>query len=144
MAGPASVLEEFSKEFGIPCNHAKVVLPYDEKLQTFNIDEARKHHEFLYLLQEHKKDMEQLVKKLSNLEKGLVDDTTDKKMLTKVVIKVLSIQESSCSFKLSEKMWAVQQSGCNYTIAALYVCQHRFMGKSNRSWNLSFASCHTE
>ena len=38
-----------------------VVLPYDEKLQTFNIDETRKHHEFLYLLQEHKKDMEQPV-----------------------------------------------------------------------------------
>jgi hypothetical protein len=79
ITGTASVLEEFGKEFNIPCNHARVVLPYDERMKTFNIDDARKHHEFLYLLQEHKKDMEQLMQQLSNMEKELTngDDPTE-------------------------------------------------------------------
>ncbi|CAB4017634.1 Ankyrin repeat domain-containing 12 [Paramuricea clavata] len=42
-------------------------------MKTFNIDDARKHHELLYLLQEHKKDMEQLMQQLSNMEKQLTD-----------------------------------------------------------------------
>ena len=50
VAGTASVLEAFGKAFEIPCNHAKIVLSFDKKLQNFDIDAARKHHEFLYLL----------------------------------------------------------------------------------------------
>lgn len=60
VAGTASVLEEFGKEFQIPCNHATIVLPFDEKQQNFDIDAARKHDEFMYLLQEHKNEMKQL------------------------------------------------------------------------------------
>ncbi|CAB4033758.1 Hypothetical predicted protein [Paramuricea clavata] len=79
ITGTASVLEEFGKEFNIPCNHARVVLPYNERMKTFNTDDARKHHEFLYLLQEHKKDMEQLMQQLSNMEKNLPMEMTQQK-----------------------------------------------------------------
>lgn len=54
VAGTASVLEEFGKEFQIPCNLATLVLPCDEKQQNLDIDAAIKHHELKYLLQEHK------------------------------------------------------------------------------------------
>ena len=73
ITGTASILEEFGKEFQIPCNHSKVVLPYDDKLKTFDINAARKHHEFLYLLQEHKKEMQQLEEQLTTFEKHLAD-----------------------------------------------------------------------
>lgn len=73
ITGTAAILEEFGKEFGIACMHSKVVLPYDEKLQAFDIDAARKHHDFLYLLQEHKKEMQQLEEQLTTIEKHLAE-----------------------------------------------------------------------
>ena len=77
ITGTAAILEEFGKEFQIPCNHSKVVLPYDDKLKTFDISAARKHHEFLYLLQEHKKEMQQLEEQLTTFEKHLADSDGD-------------------------------------------------------------------
>ena len=73
ITGTALILEDFVKEFVIPCMYAKVVLPYDEKLQNFNIEAARKHYKFLYLLQEHKKERQQLQEQLTTLEKQLAD-----------------------------------------------------------------------
>lgn len=67
--GTAAVLEHFGQEFEIPCTHSKVVLPYNEILKTFDIEAARKHHEFLYLLQEHKNEMIELEEQLKSIEK---------------------------------------------------------------------------
>ena len=55
-----------------------MVLPYDYKLKTFDINAARKHHEFLYLLQEHKREMQQLEEQLSTFEKHLADCDGDR------------------------------------------------------------------
>ena len=73
ITGTAAVLEKFGKEFKIPCAHAKVALPFDESKKTFDIEGARKHHEFLYLLQEHKKEMIPLKESLTSIEKQLPD-----------------------------------------------------------------------
>ena len=69
--GTAAIIEEFGNEFGIPCEHAKQYLPFDEKNKVFNIDAARKHHEFLFSLHEHKKEMIETVRILNNAEKAL-------------------------------------------------------------------------
>ena len=50
-----------------------MVLPYNEILKTFDIEAARKHHEFLYLLQEHKNEMIELEEQLKSIEKHLPD-----------------------------------------------------------------------
>lgn len=48
LAGGASCLEEFGKEFDIPCKHNEIT--FDEKMNNFSIDSARNHHHFLFLL----------------------------------------------------------------------------------------------
>ena len=125
ITGTASVLEEFGKEFNIPCNHARVVLPYDERMKTFNIDDARKHHKFLYLLQEHKKDMEQLMQQLSNMEKEVTnaDDPTEVESDEEIgdegeneTLQNYSFQKIDGKFKkiyekLAQKMWNARLSG---------------------------------
>ena len=74
--GTASVLEEFGQQFKIPCVHSKVALQYNESLGAFDLDAARKHYEFLYLLQEHKNEMEQLQMQLNSIDKEL--DASDR------------------------------------------------------------------
>ena len=73
ITGTAAVLEHFGQEFNIPCARAKVVLPHNESQNTFDIEAARKHHDFLYLLQEHKNNMIQLEEHLTSIEKQLPD-----------------------------------------------------------------------
>ena len=55
--GTAAIIEHFGKEFGVPCNHAKEYMPFDDKSKTFDIAAVRSHHEFLALLREHKREM---------------------------------------------------------------------------------------
>lgn len=50
-----------------------MVLPYNEILKTFDIEAAIKHHEFLYLLEEHKNEMIELEEQLKSIEKHLPD-----------------------------------------------------------------------
>ena len=38
--GTAAIIEEFSKEFGVPCEHAKEYLPFDDTNKVFNIEAA--------------------------------------------------------------------------------------------------------
>ena len=59
--------------FNIQCAHEKVVLPYDESNKSFDIAAARRHHDFLYSLQEHKEEMILLQEDLTSLEKQLPD-----------------------------------------------------------------------
>lgn len=76
VSGTASVLEDFGRQFKVPCVHAKVAMQYNESLEMFGIEAVRKHYEFLYLLQEHKKEMEQLQMQLRNIEKELDDSNS--------------------------------------------------------------------
>lgn len=68
--GTAAIVEQFGKEFGIPCEHAKEYLPFDQKNKTFDIEAARRHQEFLASLSNHKKDMAETVRQLTEAEKG--------------------------------------------------------------------------
>ena len=68
--GTAAIIEEFGKEFGVPCEHAKEYLPFDEQNNTFNLELARKHREFLFSLKDHKEEMLETVRILKNAEKA--------------------------------------------------------------------------
>lgn len=68
--GTAAIIEQFGKEFGVPCDHAKEYLPFDQKSQTFGIEAARRHQEFLASLAEHKKEMTETVQQLTKAEKA--------------------------------------------------------------------------
>ena len=57
--------------FGVPCEHAKEYMPFDETNKVFNIEAARKHHVFLASLKEHKKEMAETIRILKNAQKEL-------------------------------------------------------------------------
>ncbi len=120
ITGTAAVLEHFGQEFAMPCDHEKVVLPYDESKKTFNIAAARKHHEFLYSLQEHKEEMVVLQEHLTSLEKHLPDieeasEEQDVDEEEPEVRDAVSFQKIDGKFKkifkkLNDKMWQANQS----------------------------------
>ena len=68
--GTAAIIEEFGKEFGVPCQHAKEYLPFDEKGKTFDLAAAREHHRFLATLHAHKSSMVNTVQQLCEAEKA--------------------------------------------------------------------------
>ena len=68
--GTAAIIEEFGKEFGVSCQHAKEYLPFDEKGKTFDLAAAREHHRFLASLQAHKSSMVNTVQQLREAEKA--------------------------------------------------------------------------
>ena len=37
ITGTAAIIEEFGEEFGVPCQHAKEYLPFDNKGKTFDL-----------------------------------------------------------------------------------------------------------
>ena len=109
------------QEFNIPCAHAKVVLPHNESQKTF--EAARKHHEFLYLLQEHKNDIIQLEEHLTGIEKQLPDvereteeeETDGEEESSDKSHSAANFQKTDGKFKnifntLSGKMWHANQS----------------------------------
>ena len=123
ITGTAAVLEHFGQEFEIPCTHSKVVLPYDEILKTFNIEAAREHHEFLYLLQEHKNGMIQLEEQLKSIEKQLPDvegenveeDSNTEEVSVDRTHSAVTLQKIDGKLKrifdkLTDKMWRANQS----------------------------------
>ncbi len=76
--GTAAIIEHFGKEFGVPCNHAKEYMPFDDKSKTFDIAAVRSHHEFLASLREHKREMADMAHNLKEVEKvfePLLDDS---------------------------------------------------------------------
>ena len=69
-AGTAAIMEEFGKEFGISCDHAKVYLPFDDRNNEFDLNAAREHHVFISSLHEHKSTMVKTVQQLREAEKA--------------------------------------------------------------------------
>ena len=111
--GTAAIIEEFGRELCEPCEHAKEYLPFDAKNKLFDIDAARKHHEFLALY-EHKKMLE-TIHILSNAEKAfeshLVDDDEDASYESCTQLnkqKVNAKFENVCK-NMVQHMWEVQQ-----------------------------------
>ena len=68
--GTAAIIEEFGKEFGVPCQHAKEYLPFDNKGKTFDLVAAREHHRIIASLQTHKSSMIKTVQQLRDAEKA--------------------------------------------------------------------------
>ncbi len=54
--GTAAIIEEFGKEFGVPCEHAKEYLPFDAKNKLFDIDAGRKHRVSCLIVQTQEGD----------------------------------------------------------------------------------------
>ena len=78
--GTAAIIEEFGKEFGVPCQHAKEYLPFDNKGKTFDLVAAREHHRFIASLQTHKSSMVKTVQQLRDAEKAFDLPTTHEEM----------------------------------------------------------------
>ena len=122
LTGGAACLAEVGKEFRIPCNHNDITLPFDDKIENFSIESARKHHDFLLRVQEHKKEMEVLVEKLILCEKSLdTDDDTvrieedEEKDAENEAGENQQFQKVDGKFqkvvdKLSAKIWSAHQS----------------------------------
>ena len=145
VSGTASVLEEFGQQFKIPCVHTKVVLQYNESLGSFDIDAARKHYEFLYLLQEHKNEMEQLEMQLNSVDKELdasnrdelhVDaDCDDEMEEVNASDNCTSFQKVDGKFKkivdnITRKMWQAMQSS---DPAAVVILQ-QYLKANSSTW----------
>ena len=74
--GTAAILEEFGKEFDIPCDHAKVYLPFDDRNKTFDLKATREHHVFISSLHEHKSTMAKAIQQLREAEKAFEVQST--------------------------------------------------------------------
>ena len=66
--GTAATMEEFKKEFGISCVHAKVHLPYNDRINEFDLSAAWKHRVCISSLREHKSTMAETVQQLQEAE----------------------------------------------------------------------------
>ena len=115
--GTAAIVEQFGKEFGVPCEHAKEYLPFDQKSQTFDIEAARRHQDFLASLSNHKNDMMETVCQFTEAEKGFevqslevdssfsADDLQSGSSIQKEDAKLQKVFDS-----LVKRMWEAQQS----------------------------------
>ena len=115
--GTAAIVEQFGKEFGIPCEHAKEYLPFDQKNKTFDIEAARRHQEFLASLSNHKKDMAETVRQLTEAEKGFEMQSleVDSSLSADDLQSGNNIQKENAKFQkvfdsLVKQMWEAQQS----------------------------------
>ncbi len=115
--GTAAIIEEFGKEFGVPCEHAKEYLPFDDTNKAFNIEAARKHHLFLASFKEHKKDMAETIRILKNAEKELElnwVEENDNDDLNIVTFTESNKQKVNAKFEnvfknMMKRMWESQQ-----------------------------------
>lgn len=115
--GTAEIVEQFGKEFGVPCEHAKEYLPFDQKSQSFDIEAARRHQDFLASLSNHKKDMMETVRRLTEAEKGFEVQSlkVDSSFSADDLQSRSSIQKEDAKFQkvfdsLVKQMWEAQQS----------------------------------
>ena len=115
--GTAAIVEQFGKEFGVPCEHAKEYLPFDQRSQTFDIEAARRHQDFLASLSSHKKDMMETVRQLTEAEKGFEVQSleVDSSFSADDLQSGSSIQKEDAKFQkvfdsLVKRMWEAQQS----------------------------------
>lgn len=115
--GTAAIIEEFGKEFGVPCEHAKEYLPFDDTNKVFNIEAARKHHLFLASLKEHKKEMAETIRILKNAEKEFklnLAEENDNDDLKLVNFTESNKQKVNAKFEnvfknMMKRMWEAQQ-----------------------------------
>ena len=122
LTGGAACLDEFGREFKIPCQPDDVILPFDDKLDNFSIESARKYQEFLLQIKERKKEMVTLMEKLTSFEKSLdVDVDTgeaeDEEVndVEKEAAELTHSQKVDGKFrkvvdKLNTKIWSAHQS----------------------------------
>ncbi|CAB4034918.1 ankyrin repeat domain-containing 62 [Paramuricea clavata] len=119
--GTAAIIEEFGTEFGVPCEHAKEYLPFDDTNKVFNIEAARKHHVFLASLKEHKKEMAETIRILKNAEKELqfnvieendndnVNDDLDNVHFTDINKQKVNAKFDNVFKNMMKRMWEAQQ-----------------------------------
>ena len=113
--GTAAIIEEFGKEFGIPCQHAKEYLPFDEKGKTFDLAAAQEHHRFLASLHAHKSSMVNTVQQLCEAEKAfdLPGTEEEQEVASNCSTGTTSQQKVDRQFKsvldkLVKRMWEAQ------------------------------------
>ena len=76
LTGTASILEQFSKEFKIPCKHASRHFVFDETNKCY-LTSARKHHEFMIMLFNHRKNSLVIDQQIRSTEKTIVDESNE-------------------------------------------------------------------
>ena len=116
--GTAAIIEQFGKEFGVPCEHDKEYLPFDKKGQTFDINAARCHQDFLTSLNKHKSEMTETIRQLTEAEKAFdpLQDALDESYSQDEDLSASNIQKVDAKFQnifdsLVRKMWDAQQAG---------------------------------
>lgn len=115
--GTATVVEQFGKEFGAPREHSKEYLPFHQKSPTFDIEPARRQQEFLASLCNHKKDMTETVRRMTEAEKGFEIQTleVDTSFPADDLQSGSSTKKEDARFQkvfdsLLKRMWEAQQS----------------------------------
>lgn len=115
--GTAAIIEQFGKEFGVPCDHAKECLPFDQKTQTFDIAAARRHQEFLASLNKHNMEMTETIRQLTEAEKTFAAPQVDidESFSAEQDPSTSNIQRIDAKFQnvfdsLVKKMWEAQQA----------------------------------
>lgn len=113
--GTAAIIEQFGKEFDVPCDHAKEYMPYDDNSKTFDIAAARSHHQFLASLREHKKEMADTVRQLKEVEKVFEPLPDDSDTELSAGNASSNQQKVDAKFKqvydnIVKKMWEAHQS----------------------------------
>lgn len=74
--GTASILEEFGKEFNLPCEHKTEILELNKKTHMFDLKGART-HEFLKIMHIHREEMAVLEERMLDTTKHLEHTTTE-------------------------------------------------------------------
>ncbi len=78
LTGTAAILEQFSKEFEIPCQRASRHFVFDESKKRYDLTSARKHHEFMIMLFNHWKNSSAIEQQIRSTEKTFVVDECGK------------------------------------------------------------------
>jgi hypothetical protein len=74
---PASILEQFSRGFKIPCKHASRHFVFDETNKCYDLASARKHHELMIMLFNRRKNSLVIDEQIRSTEKTIVDESNE-------------------------------------------------------------------
>ena len=70
ITGTGSILDQFAKDFQLSQKQEKhETLPFNTRNKLFTLKQAREHVEFVIMMNKHKEEMENLLKKLQAAEK---------------------------------------------------------------------------
>ena len=118
--GTAAIIEQFGKEFGVPCEHDKEYLPFEKQkkgkpLTLMQHDAIRI---FLSSLNKHKTEMAETIRQLTEAEKAFSSpqEALDESYSQDEDLSVSNIQKVDAGFQnifdsLVKKMWDAQQAG---------------------------------